>query len=364
VGKPLRLQSRSGSFLEMTRSTNNPWLTRFAVFTVLATFVLIGAGGIVTSKEAGMAVPDWPNSYGYNMFLFPVSKWIGGIFFEHVHRLAASCVGFLTLILAGWIWAKDARRWLRNFGFVAVFAVILQGVLGGLRVVLKTDNLGIPHAALAQSFLCLLLAIAVFLSQWWQRLSSATAQLSQASAARMRGFVIVTTAMIFVQLMLGATMRHQHAGLAVPDFPLAYGKIWPATDPTSIDLYNRTRIDVRDFKPITPAQIYLHMAHRIMALFILLHVFLAYVKARKLGSGPLFRRLTSGWLAMILVQAGLGVVTVYKNKPADIATAHVVVGAASLAFGVLISMMLVRLAHEPAPLPAPGFNTALAGSRG
>jgi len=348
----------------MTRSTNNPWLARFSVFTVLATFVLIGAGGIVTSKEAGMAVPDWPNSYGYNMFLFPVSQWVGGIFFEHVHRLAASGVGFLTLILAGWLWCKEARSWMRTLGFVAVFAVILQGVLGGLRVVLKLDHLGIPHAALAQAFLCLLVAISVFLSQWWQNLTPAIAELSAASATRLRGFVIVTTVMIFVQLMLGASMRHQHAGLAVPDFPLAYGKVWPATDANSIDLYNRTRTDIRDFKPITAAQIYLHMTHRIMALVILLHVALCYVKARKMGSGPGFRRLTGGWLALILLQAVLGIVTVLKNKPADIATAHVVVGAASLAFGALISMMLVRLARSAAPEAASGFRTVLAGSRG
>src|SRR5689334_2500649 len=117
----------------MTRSTDNPWLARFAVLTALATLALIALGGLVTSHGVGMSVPDWPTTYGYNMFLFPVSKWVGGIFYEHTHRLAASLVGFLTLILAVWLWLKESRAWLRWLGIFALFAVVLQGVLGGLR---------------------------------------------------------------------------------------------------------------------------------------------------------------------------------------------------------------------------------------
>src|SRR5437588_9446171 len=114
------------------RSTT--WLNRFAWLTAVATLFLICSGGMVTSKGVGLAVPDWPTSFGYNMFLFPVSQWVGGIFFEHVHRLIASTVGLLTLILATWIWWADGRRWVRALGLAAVAAVILQGVLGGLRV--------------------------------------------------------------------------------------------------------------------------------------------------------------------------------------------------------------------------------------
>src|ERR1043165_1879407 len=109
----------------MSRSTKNPWLHRFAMLTALATVVLIGIGGLVTSHEAGMAVPDWPTSYGYNMFLFPISKWIGGIFYEHTHRLAASAVGVLTTILAVWLWIKEERRWVRWLGVAAFFGVVL-----------------------------------------------------------------------------------------------------------------------------------------------------------------------------------------------------------------------------------------------
>ncbi|MEY2465883.1 MAG: heme a synthase, partial [Verrucomicrobiota bacterium] len=152
----------------MTRSVNNPMLHRFAVFTALATLALIVIGGLVTSKGAGMAVPDWPTSYGYNMFALPFKFWHGGVFYEHTHRLWASGVGFLTTILAVWLWLKESRSWLRWLGVIAFFAVALQGVLGGLRVVLFKDQIGIFHATLAQLFFVLTCAIALFTSKWWQ----------------------------------------------------------------------------------------------------------------------------------------------------------------------------------------------------
>jgi cytochrome c oxidase assembly protein subunit 15 len=96
------------------------WLNRFAWFTAAATLFLIWSGGLVTSKGVGLAVPDWPTTFGYNMFLFPVSQWVGGIFFEHTHRLIASTVGFLTIILALWIWRIENRKWLRILGFIAL----------------------------------------------------------------------------------------------------------------------------------------------------------------------------------------------------------------------------------------------------
>src|SRR5438270_3447759 len=131
----------------------NPWPNRFAWFTVAATLLLICSGGMVTSKNAGLAVPDWPTTFGYNMFLFPASKWVGGILFEHTHRLIASTVGLLTLILAGWLWRTEPRPWVRLLVLTAVAAVISQGVLGGIRVNLLKDEIGTFHACLAQAFL-------------------------------------------------------------------------------------------------------------------------------------------------------------------------------------------------------------------
>src|SRR5437660_5195471 len=103
----------------MARTKHNPWLHRFAILTAAITLVLICVGGLVTSKEAGMSVPDWPTSYGYNMFALPFSKWVGGIFWEHSHRLAATGVGFCTSILAIWLWVKESRQWLRWLGVIA-----------------------------------------------------------------------------------------------------------------------------------------------------------------------------------------------------------------------------------------------------
>src|SRR5206468_12891792 len=114
--------------------TYHRWLHRFAVVLAGATFLLICAGGMVTSTDSGLSVPDWPTTYGQNMFTFPYSKWVGGIFYEHSHRLIASSVGFLTIGLTVWLVIGDRRRWLKWLGVFALLAVIAQGVLGGLTV--------------------------------------------------------------------------------------------------------------------------------------------------------------------------------------------------------------------------------------
>src|SRR5688572_26206129 len=180
-----------------------------------------------------MAVPDWPTTYGYNMFLFPISQWVGGIFYEHTHRLLASGVGLLTTILAVWLWLKEERRWLRWLGLFAWIAVCVQGVLGGLRVTLFKQELGIFHATLAQLFFLVICAIAFFLSKSWHRLSSQRGSIS--FHRFFRPLLLTSTVLILAQLVLGATMRHRHAGLAVPDFPLAYGGLWPRTDDAFLD---------------------------------------------------------------------------------------------------------------------------------
>lgn len=322
----------------------NPWLYCFAVLTAVATLALIGLGGLVTSHGAGMAVPDWPNTYGYNMFLFPPAKWVGGIFYEHTHRLLASGVGLLTTILALWLWLADTRRWLRWLGVAAFIAVVLQGVLGGLRVVLIKDQIGIFHAALAQAFFVLICAIALFTGHWWRTLPVKTAVVVSCGLRRL---FLATTAMIFCQLVLGATMRHQHAGLAIEDFPLAHGKLWPDTSVTAVAGYNTQRMELAGENPITANQIWLQMAHRILAVMILICVsacawLVRGCSSRFSGSSDRgspkveLQRLTLAWFGLILVQATLGAWTIWSKKAADVATMHVVVGALSLAIGVLI----------------------------
>jgi cytochrome c oxidase assembly protein subunit 15 len=394
---------------------DNPALRWFALLTAAATFVLVWRGGLVTSHEAGLSVPDWPNTYGYNLFFFPVSKWIGGVLFEHTHRLVASGVGLLTTILALWLYGRKSRpllrlggmalllaglaavcinpqsellnpplvprnhladvmmlvcigaialaagfiwpkcepspKWLRQLGLAAFFAVVIQGVLGGLRVTTLKDQLGIFHAALAQLFFVLMSAIALFHTAFWRNLPAQ----AETDTRRLRFIFLAATLLILGQLALGATMRHQHAGLAIPDFPAAYGKIWPATDAASIARYNQLRTDVIDYQPITAFQIVLQMVHRMMAATILLTVVAcAWLARRQLGSRHRLARLSFAWLGLIVAQIFLGAATLWTGKTADIATAHVACGALSLMLGALISIISFRLLAAPAKetLPA------------
>ncbi|MEY2538536.1 MAG: heme a synthase, partial [Verrucomicrobiota bacterium] len=191
------------------------WLNRFAWFTAGATLLLICSGGMVTSKGVGLAVPDWPTTFGYNMFLFPVSKWVGGILFEHTHRLIASAVGLLTIVLAVWLWREEDRRYVRRLGLIAVGAVIFQGVLGGLRVTMLKDQIGIFHACLAQAFFGLLVVIALVTSRTWRSLAGISR--ARYPAPWSRNIAIATALLIYLQLALGATMRHQHRDLAILD---------------------------------------------------------------------------------------------------------------------------------------------------
>lgn len=326
----------------------NPWLFRFAALTAFVTFLLIGLGGLVTSHGAGMSVPDWPNTYGYNMFAFPISKWVGGIFYEHTHRLLASAVGLLTTILAVWLWFKDSRKWMHWLGIAAFLGVIAQGILGGLRVTLHMNSLGIFHATIAQLFFILICAIALFTSRFWMELNTDAKNFFVSRG--LRTLVLTTTLLIFVQLIIAATMRHQHAGLAVSDFPLAYGKIWPATDPDALASYNARRVSVTEEAPITAFQIELHMAHRVIALVIFILVAAcAWLAWRWLGGKDSLAKLTIFWLALIFVQIALGAATIWTNKAADVATAHVMVGALSLVTGAL--WCLIGFGRSAASLP-------------
>jgi cytochrome c oxidase assembly protein subunit 15 len=155
--------------------------------------------------------------------------------------------------------------------------------------------------------------------------------------------ILFTTLLILVQLVLGAAMRHQHAGLAIPDFPLAYGRLWPAMDAGSVAHYNARRMEILAVNPITAFQIGLQMTHRLLALAIVGAVaFAAWSARRTLGAGSLLSRLALGWLGLILTQALLGAATIWSNKAADVATAHVLVGALSLALGATMSLIALR----------------------
>ena len=338
----------------MARSTNNVWLHYFACVLAIATLFLVALGGVVTTKGVGMAVPDWPTTYGQNMFLFPPSKWIGGVFYEHSHRLVASAVGLLTTILAVWLWLKESRRWLRWLGVLAFFAVVFQGVLGGMRVVFNQygvgTELGIFHATFAQLFFLLVCSIALFTSQWWNEIDSS--EVGSTNAIALRRLFAATTCLILVQLVIGATMRHQHAGLAVPDFPLAYGKVWPATDPHSVELYNARRMETAGEGPIMASHIVVHMMHRFTACAVLFTIIACAVMAfRKTSPGSWLRKISTLWLGIVLLQIVLGVLTIWSQRKVDVTTAHVAVGAVTFMLGWMLVLVSSRMVGTVALRP-------------
>lgn len=376
----------------MTRNRQDAWVHCFAYMLAAATLFLVALGGVVTTKGVGMAVPDWPTTYGDHMFLFPYSKWVGGVFYEHSHRVWGSIVGLLTAGLLLWVWIRDSKgtertvgiigviaalalmgvrtqgffigfavaallvliyaaaRWLRERSLrwllvIAFAAVIIQGVLGGLRVTLDEHGwgmqFGIVHGALAQLFFVLTGTIVLLTSKWWAKAGS------RLGVSSMQRLLLFATGIVLVQLILGASMRHQHAGLAVPDFPLAYGKLWPAIDAESIALYNQHRIEAAGEHPITAAQIVLHMLHRITALVITVLIFLAARLAwRRTAAGSPMRKLAVTWVALVVVQIILGAFTVWSQRKVDVTTAHVAVGALTFMVGWLSFLIASRQGIE------------------
>lgn len=172
---------------------------RLALATLAATCVLILLGGLVTNTGAALAVPDWPSTFGYNMMLFPWSRMVGGIFYEHSHRLMGALVGLLTLALAAALWREGGR--LRRLGLLAVVAVLAQGLLGGLRVVLLQDTLAIFHGLLAQAFFALLAAIALLTAP---RARAAFAPVDPA----LKGLTVLAAALVYAQIVFGALLTH------------------------------------------------------------------------------------------------------------------------------------------------------------
>jgi cytochrome c oxidase assembly protein subunit 15 len=224
---------------------------------------------------------------------------------------------------------------------IAVASVVLQGVLGGLRVTMLKNEIGIFHACLAQAFLGLLVVIAVVTTNFWRSLANVFADPRKFAPIKM--IALATTIAIYVQLALGATMRHQHRDLAVLDFPTANGAWIPDTSMNALAKINAWR-DARALSDVTAFQIWLQMAHRFLAAIIAVAViafcFRVWKNARHIA--PL-KRLSIWWLILLFGQLTLGAWTIWSNKAADIATAHVAMGAIMLSFGVSIYAICRRI---------------------
>lgn len=300
----------------------SPWLHRIARLTAGATFLLIVIGGIVTSTDSGLAVPDWPTTFGYNMFLYPLSEMVGGILYEHSHRLMGSLVGILTIGLLVLILAKDSRKWLKWLGLAALIAVIVQGVLGGLRVTQINRNFAIVHACLAQAFFALLCGIAWFTSRdWRQDIRTTTGE----TARKLRRLSLITTCLIYIQLIFGAILRH-----------------------------TGSRLD----------------AHLLFAFLVALHIFLL---ARRMltvdsESDGIGQSMPVLLLGLLVVQLMLGTGAFFAKLTAfgetfaaaltvTITTAHVAVGALMLVSSFVLTLKIYRFTDASVSVDVPTDNS-------
>ncbi len=189
------------------QQANRLWLHRFVLFTTVCTFLLIIAGALVTGNEAGLAVPDWPLSYGSLM-----PPMVGNIRYEHGHRMVAAFVGFLTTVLAVWLWRREPRRGIRRLGFIALGVVIGQGILGGITVLLFLPTaVSVSHACLAQAFFCIMVSLAFMTSP---KRELEFQKLAEKPGAPLQRLSVLTTSAIYVQLIIGAALRHSKSGIA------------------------------------------------------------------------------------------------------------------------------------------------------
>lgn len=282
---------------------------------------LIFIGALVTSTGSGLAVPDWPLSFGQ---VFP--PMVGGVLFEHGHRMAAAFVGFLTVTLMVVISRWEPRPWVRWVARGAVLAVVLQGLLGGLTVLLRLPTVvSVTHACIAQAFLCLIVLLATCTGPGWYVYMNRWQEHSRLSLRCLAG---LTTVLVYGQLILGALMRHTGAGLAIPDFPLAFGRVWP---------------------PLHSPAIAIHFAHRLGALAVTLGVICTVLRiVRRYRAEIHLIRPALILVGLLFIQLCLGAMTIWSQRAIIPMTAHVAVGASVLATSVLVTLRAWRLVTLPA----------------
>ena len=296
------------SELSMTEQEHNSWLHGYAIFVACATFLLIIAGALVTSNDAGLSVPDWPTSFG----TFRMPRMVGGVLYEHGHRMIAAIVGLLTVIFALWAWRREPRRWVRRLAGVAVLTVIAQGVLGGITVLFYLPvAVSTGHAALAQTFFCIMVSLAMFTARGW-RWDEPKAE--DPRAPSLRHLAVATTGAIYVQLILGAAFRHNGFGI-LPHIVVAMIVtllvIWMAAR-----IFSRFTGEKR-----------LVRAMGLLVSLVIVQVFL--------GVGAYMMRLAS------------------RNAPqplppvVNVTTAHVAVGALVLAASVILTLQVFRRVAAP-----------------
>ena len=317
-------------------------LRAYSKFVVLATLCLVFLGAQVNSHDAGLAVPDWPTTYGVNMFLFHWSNWVGGIFHEHVHRLVASFVGMLTIGLMVWLLWKDHRSWLKSLGIVAFATVVIQGLLGGITVrYLLPTPISVAHGMLAQTFFLLTIFIAYALSRERRERNDKPRGMSANAAA---GPAVLLLAVVYIQLFLGALMRHTGSGLAIPDFPTMGGQWLPVFTQETLANINAWRANVafetgRDLEPVTLAQVWVHFIHRLNALLVVLATGGAAAVAWRIRHAhPRTWHAAVAIAALVVLQIVLGVLTIWTIRVPVVASLHVATGALILGLAMVFAL--------------------------
>ncbi len=295
------------------------WVNRFAITVVLATVFLLAAGALVTSTGSGLAVPDWPLSFGQ---FFP--EMTGGVFYEHGHRMVAGAVALLTFGLCWAIQTNEPRRGVKRLSIASVAVVITQALLGGLTVLLKLPAaVSISHACLAQIFFSISVLMALTTTRFWAKQPEPWAKTDGVSLTTLCAGL---NALFFLQLILGATMRHHRAGLAIPDFPLVFGGLIP---------------------PVFTFPVAVHYAHRIGAIVVTLGSIFVVMRIFKHQVQQLTLITVGGALLTLLsIQVMLGSFIIWLKRPIPLTTAHLVVGALCLATSVILTALVWRSEHH------------------
>ena len=316
-------------------SASHNWLRVFSKLTVLSTLFLIFVGALVKSHEVGLSVPDWPTTYGKQMFAFPLSDMVGGIFYEHGHRIVATVVGFFTMIQAIWLGFSYEPKWLKKLGYFVLATVILQGLFGGITVLFfLPPPVSILHGILAQTFFIMTIVLAYGLS------IERTKRVEKKWPKGLQKGAIIIGGSIYIQLILGALMRHTGSGMAIPDFP-TMGGVWiPTFSDNMINNINAILFDL-NLDMVSRNQVMIHFIHRFGAVLVTgaigYYVFRyhSFLKRHQLPNMTL-------WLMVIIViiQITLGVATVLSERSPYIASFHVVTGAVLLG---LCTLFILRI---------------------
>jgi len=343
-------------------------LAPFSKFACAFVVVLIFLGGQVKSHEAGLAVPDWPLTYGQNPITYPVSEWTGGIFHEHFHRLVAGVAAMFSVVLCAWVWAVGAPKWIKSLSILAVVAVLVQAVLGGMTVWFQLPAvISGSHATLAQTYLLLHVLLAYGLSKEFRRRRDAVAERPEPATAWFT-LAVVLIALVYGQLILGAAMRHTESALAIPDFPKTANQWIPTFSDEQLAWVNGWRFDKsielnQDLPDVTRTQMLVHFAHRVGALVLTAYILFLAWRARSQAAGPGIRQSTHILTALVFVQFALGVTVIWSTRYPHITSLHVATGAMVLAAATLLAARAYDIAPEPesAEGRAPNRETAAAG---